>query len=168
LASLRELTRGVFPTQLARTGLEPTLRSFLSRAGQGETLQVEPSAAGKRFPARVEAAVYFCSTEAVGAGGPVRSVTLAVVGDVLIHTVSGVTRTALDLRAISDRVAAVGGVVGAEDDVLRLSIPLDEEPDHDLAQPVHDLAQPVRDLVQPVRDLVQPTRVLPADHGPDL
>ena len=32
LESLRELTRGVFPTQLARAGVEPALRSFLRRA----------------------------------------------------------------------------------------------------------------------------------------
>jgi hypothetical protein len=129
LASLRELTRGVFPTQLARTGLEPTLRSFLSSAGRSATLQVDPSASGKRFAARIEAAVYFCSTEAVGAGG--RSVNLAVTDNALIHTVAGVTRTSLDLRAISDRVAAVGGVVGAEDDVLMLSIPLGEQSTHE-------------------------------------
>ena len=35
LESLRELTRGVFPTQLARTGLEPALRSCLSRSRAG-------------------------------------------------------------------------------------------------------------------------------------
>ena len=131
LASLRELTRGVFPTQLARTGLEPALRSLVDRSGQAATLQVEPSAQGRRFSARVEAAVYFCCAQAVGSGGAVRSVALAVTGDTLVHTVTGLAGDALDLQGISDRAEAVGGQITVEDDVLRLSIPLGAHPDPD-------------------------------------
>ena len=40
LESLRELTRGVFPTQLARSGVEPALRSLLARNGLASALQV--------------------------------------------------------------------------------------------------------------------------------
>ena len=61
LEALRELTRGVFPTQLARAGLEPALRSFLARSGLARPCTVDQSAAGRRFSARVEAAVYFCA-----------------------------------------------------------------------------------------------------------
>ena len=39
LESLRELTRGVFPTQLARSGVEPALRSLLARNGLASALQ---------------------------------------------------------------------------------------------------------------------------------
>ena len=46
LESLRELTRGVFPTQLAKAGLEPALRSLLGRGGSSPRLSVDPSAAG--------------------------------------------------------------------------------------------------------------------------
>ena len=64
LESLRELTRGVFPTQLARSGVEPALRSLLARNGLASALHVDASAAGRRFSPRVEAAVYFCCAEA--------------------------------------------------------------------------------------------------------
>src|SRR4051794_1747991 len=60
LESLRDLTRGLFPTQLSRPGLEPALRSHLARSGLARTLQVDPTVAGRRFMHAVEAAVYSC------------------------------------------------------------------------------------------------------------
>ena len=64
LEALRELTRGVFPTQLARPGSSRRCGRSWPAAGSPRTLRVDPSAAGRRFSARVEAAVYFCCAEA--------------------------------------------------------------------------------------------------------
>ncbi len=50
LESLRELTRGVFPTQLGRSGVEAALRSMLARSSPGTTLHVDAAVAGRRFP----------------------------------------------------------------------------------------------------------------------
>ena len=69
LEALRELTRGVFPTQLARAGLEPALRSCLARGGLAGDLRRRPSRPGGGSPPRVEAAVYFCCAEAVARAG---------------------------------------------------------------------------------------------------
>ena len=60
LEALRDLTRGLFPTQLSRSGLEPALRSHLARSGLAGALRVDPTVAGRRFLHPVEAAVYSC------------------------------------------------------------------------------------------------------------
>jgi hypothetical protein len=124
LESLRELTRGVFPTQLVRAGLAPALRSHLARNGLAAALHVEPSA-DRRFPARVEAAVYFCVAEAVRAGsGPAR-IDLSMAGQDLVVQIRGFARDDVDLQAIVDRVEAVGGSPSLGDvDVLSISIPI--------------------------------------------
>ncbi|HEU4947299.1 MAG TPA: hypothetical protein VFT31_09105 [Kribbella sp.] len=108
LESLRELTRGVFPTQLARAGLASALRSHLARAGLGANLHIEPSAE-RRFPARVEATVYFCCVESLRAGTGSARIDLLVAGPDLILQISGITRDNVDVQAIVDRVEAVGG-----------------------------------------------------------
>jgi hypothetical protein len=122
LESLRELTRGVFPTQLARSGLSRALRSHLGRMGLPATLHVEPSA-DRRFPARVEAAVYFCCVEAsrAGSGG----IDLRIVGSDLVLQIRGFTRAGIDVQAMADRVEAVGGSPSLRDPgMLSVSIPV--------------------------------------------
>ena len=75
LEALREITRGVFPAQLARSGLPTALGSLLTRTAGTHRLAVEDSASGRRFDPRVEAAAYFCAAEAVrDLGGPGRRV----------------------------------------------------------------------------------------------
>ena len=131
LESLRELTRGVFPTQLARAGVEPALRSFLAQSHLPATLTVDPSAAGRRFATRVEAAVYFFATEAVAAGpGPI-SMDLATDEATLLLEVTGVERTMFDQQGVLDRVEAAGGSLSGDDGVLALRIPVGQ----DLATP---------------------------------
>ncbi len=124
LESLRELTRGVFPTQLARTGLEPALRSCLSRSGLGATLQVAPDAAGQRYSSRVEAAVYFCCSETVHALSERSSVSLAVDGATLLLRITGVNVERMDLLAIRDRIAAVDGSLTMDADGMTVVIPV--------------------------------------------
>jgi uncharacterized membrane protein YidH (DUF202 family) len=133
LESLRELTRGVFPTQLAKAGLEPALRSLLGRSGSSPHLSVDPSAAG-RFSARVEAAVYFCCAEAARTDPGPAAVELSRDGDHLILRVLGDAADPTDRQAMLDRVAAAGGSLDAEPGLLLVTVPVGED------QPAYALA----------------------------
>ena len=64
LEALREITRGVYPAQLQRSGLPAALASLVGRAGGEGRLVVDASAVARRFHPRVEAAAYFCAAEA--------------------------------------------------------------------------------------------------------
>ena len=121
LEALRELTRGVFPTQLARSGLEPALRALLARSGPDSTLTVD-GAAGRRFSSRVEAALYFCCAEAARTGSPISQVELSLSGHDLALRITGVDSTAVDLQSITDRVEAVGGSLSTGQDLLVLTV----------------------------------------------
>jgi hypothetical protein len=125
LESLRELTRGVFPTQLARAGIEPAVRGLLAREGLSASLTVDPSATGKRFSARVEAAVYFCCAEAGRAATTLSSISLSVVGGELVLRVVGLVPDEVDLQAIVDRVEAADGSLSVGEGLLALTIPVD-------------------------------------------
>ncbi len=117
LDALRELTRGIFPTILTRAGLGPALSAYVARLGRSGVLDVDASVAGRRFPARTEAAAYFCCTQAV-AGGDAH-VSLAVVGAHLQIEVTRVSAGATDLAAVEDRVEALGGTLELADDAAR-------------------------------------------------
>ncbi|MFC7495067.1 MULTISPECIES: GAF domain-containing protein [unclassified Nocardioides] len=122
LEALRDLSRGVFPSQLERAGLEPALRSLLTRTAAGTTLTVD-GVAGTRFAARVEAALYFCCVEATRSGGDVTALRLEV-ADARVHLrIERVDARALDLRAITDRLGAAGGTVAVDGDTLVVSVP---------------------------------------------
>jgi hypothetical protein len=114
LEALREITRGVFPAQLARSGLPVAVGSFLTRAASTSRLVVEDSVTHRRFDPRVEAAAYFCVAEAIGdIGGPVR-VALSVDDDQLRVVVSGRDDGPLPVGHIRDRVEAIGGSVSTD------------------------------------------------------
>ena len=133
LESLRELTRGVFPTQLERSGLEPALRSFLTRSAPVVTLRTDGEVEGRRFAPRIEAAVYFCCVEAVGAETEPATIALTLDGDELVLRISGSARTDIDVRAIADRAEAVGGSLTAGDHWLTLTVPAgSDQPEHAL------------------------------------
>ena len=113
MQSLREITRGVFPAQLARSGLPTALGSLLARPGLTgpQRLTVEDSAAGRRFDPRVEAATYFCVAEATRAFEYPVAVVLAVHGDQLHLSLRGIDRDGLSLSHMRDRIEATGGSV---------------------------------------------------------
>lgn len=123
LESLRDLSRGVFPSQLARSGLEPALRSLLARAGSTPALALD-GVAGHRFGARVEAALYFCCAEAIRPGGRIDGIRLALDHDVVRLALDGVDPGTLDLRAITDRIGAAGGTVATDGGTLVVSVPV--------------------------------------------
>jgi hypothetical protein len=124
LEALRELTRGVFPTQLARAGLGPALRSHLSRSGETAELAIEASAADVRFTARTEAAVYFAAVEAVRSAVKPTRIALRVEDGQLVLDVTGVSESA-DLPAILDRVEAAGGGLSGDEGGLTIRIPVE-------------------------------------------
>jgi hypothetical protein len=124
LESLRELTHGVFPTQLSRSGLEPALRSHLREHGPGSSLVIAPDARRQRFAPRVEAAVYFAATRAVGTGSKRGAIALGVDEDDLHCSVRGADLAPLDLQGIRDRVEAVGGTLQLSAETLELRVPL--------------------------------------------
>ena len=130
---MRELTRGVFPTQLERSGLEPALRSFLTRSAPVVTLRTDGEVEGRRFAPRIEAAVYFCCVEAVGAETEPATIALTLDVDELVLRISGTARTDIDVRAIADRAEAVGGSLTAGDHWLTLKVPAgSDRPEHAL------------------------------------
>jgi signal transduction histidine kinase len=115
MQSLREITRGVFPAQLARSGLPTALGSLLARPDLAGRLTVEDSAAGLRFDSRVEAAAYFCVAEAARAFEHPIAVVLSTHGDRLHLSVSGTDRDGLSLSHMRDRMEATGGSVSLTD-----------------------------------------------------
>jgi hypothetical protein len=123
LESLRELTRGVFPTQLSRAGLTPALRSRLGQAGLASILVADHSAADTRFDARVEMAVYFCCAEVVPALSGGSAVLLSVDEHGLWLRLRGVALDRVDLQGVEDRVAAVDGSLESADDELTVRVP---------------------------------------------
>ena len=111
LESLRSLTRGVFPTQLARRGLAPALAGYLERSGHG-SLAADPST-DRRFDPRVESTAYFCAVELIGEIGGPANVRLSVRNDVLaleIHGPAGpIGPPSTD--HLQDRAAALSGTL---------------------------------------------------------
>ena len=110
LEALREITRGVFPAQLARSGLPAALASLVARAGSTGRLVVEESAAARRFSSRVEAAAYFCAAEVTrDLDDPV--LVLDVEDDRLQLVITGTDRSGIAQDDIRDRVESAGGTV---------------------------------------------------------
>jgi signal transduction histidine kinase len=110
LTALREITQGVFPAQLARSGLPTALGSLLARAGSSARLVVDDSALGRRLDPRVEAAAYFCVAEAIR---DLREsvVVLSVAAGQLQLIMTGTGSDGLPLSQMHDRVEAAGGSV---------------------------------------------------------
>jgi hypothetical protein len=129
LAALREITRGVFPGQLARSGLPSALRSLLAQPNTQGQLLVDDSDANQRFDPRVEAAAYFCVAQLTRELGPPFLVNMAVLANELsIHVSGNDTRSGMRRGHMTDRVEAAGGsiaVTTANDrTVVKVSLPL--------------------------------------------
>jgi hypothetical protein len=84
--------------------------------------------AGHRFPARVEAALYFCCVEATRPAAHVDRIRLQLDADVVRLWLDGVDPGALDLDAIADRIGAAGGRVTAGDRTLHVVVPVSPDP----------------------------------------
>ena len=123
LESLRELTRGIYPTLLTRSGVTAALRSFADRRGVGGVLSIDPDLSATRYAERVEAAVYFCCVEVlVREPGP-RAVDVTRTDDHLIVTIAGSTVDGPDRLGMSDRVEAAGGRLTESDGRITIELP---------------------------------------------
>lgn len=129
LGALREITRGVFPGQLVRSGLPTALRSLLARQEAPGQLVVAATAADQRFDPRVEAAGYFCIAELARRMDVPVLVSLAVQAGRLSLLVSGNEQLPeLGRGHMTDRVEAAGGSVllttANGRSVVKVSLPL--------------------------------------------
>jgi hypothetical protein len=129
LESLRDLTKGLHPTLLTRGGLASALSSYVARSGGGAALVIDPSASGVRWPDRIEAAAYFCCTQAISsAAAPgTTTVRVAVADDVLRLDLSGVLVDDVVRQAMIDRVEALGGELRDGDGSLSIRLPRSPE-----------------------------------------
>jgi hypothetical protein len=115
---------------LTRAGLGPALSSSFGRTGVVRDLQVDDEAATRRFPARVEAAAYFCCTQAMrpGLSGSC-SVIVTVEAPHLLVDLRVATLEEADRQALVDRVEAVGGSIDVTSSAgrthVRVRIPVD-------------------------------------------
>jgi signal transduction histidine kinase len=121
LETLRDLARGIYPPLLADKGLAAALESQTRKA----TLPVTVDANGvSRYPQDLEAAVYFCTLEALQnvqkyAGATRATVRLADTGAELRFEISddgigfdpGTVRRGAGLTNMADRLDALGGGV---------------------------------------------------------
>jgi len=121
LASLRELARGIYPPLLADLGVAAALDAQARKAAIA--VSVEADGIG-RYPQEIEAAVYFCTLEALRsaagqAGASCASVRLSATGGDLWFEVSGdgqppcagAGRWDADWQAMADRIDALGGEI---------------------------------------------------------
>ena len=120
---LAETASGISPATLVEGGLAAALAAELDGAGRGVAVDAED----RRFPAEVEAAVYFCCLEAVGnarkhAPGASVTVRVGVAGGVLRFTVADdgpgfagpADGTGRGMANMAARMAGVGGSVVVE------------------------------------------------------
>ena len=121
LDDLRDLARGIYPPLLADQGLVPALQAQARKA----SLPVEIDADGiGRYPQDTEAAVYFCTLEALQniakyASASHTKVGLSCCDDNLRFTVTdngtgfdpATTRYGTGLQGLADRLAALGGAL---------------------------------------------------------
>jgi signal transduction histidine kinase len=121
LDDLRDLARGIYPPLLADKGLGAALEAQARKAALPVT--VEADGVG-RYEQPVEAAVYFCTLEALNnvakyAGATHAAISLRQRDGVLAFTVTddgagfdmGATRYGTGLQGMADRLDAIGGVL---------------------------------------------------------
>jgi PAS domain S-box-containing protein len=134
-AELRELARGIHPVVLTEGGLRPALRALVERTSIPAKLTEAPDG---RFPAAVEAAVYFVVAEALTNAVRYSDASAVEVSAVRVDgrlrvTITDDGRGEADLlgsgvRGIADRVAAVDGALSVRSPagrgtVVRADIP---------------------------------------------
>jgi signal transduction histidine kinase len=121
LEDLRDLARGIYPPLLADQGLVPALQAQARKASR--PVQIDADGIG-RYPQDTEAAVYFCTLEALQniakyAGASRVTVGLSCSGGSLRFTVTddgagfdtAHVRYGTGLQGMADRLAALGGTL---------------------------------------------------------
>lgn len=111
LDGLRELARGIFPPLLADKGIVAALHAHARKTATSAVFETSPELATTRFDAGVEAAVYFCCTEALRALDGPATVHLRASDDMLAFTIDGVAAANGHFEGLRDRVEALGGLL---------------------------------------------------------
>ena len=129
LEGLREITRGIFPAQLTRSGLPSAASSLLARTSTRGTLHLGDDVSGRRFDPSIEAAAYYCIAEAARELGDPVVVRLGLVDGELHVGLTGSTGTpGLSVPHMRDRLEVVGGSItvrsGREDTSIEVRIPV--------------------------------------------
>ena len=117
VGSVRGIAHGVYPADLANTGLEEAVRSLIGRSPVAAELVIAMDA---RPPARVERLAYFVTKRLLEAADDPIGLTIACTPDRLTMTCRG--RALPD--GIDDRVAAVSGTLQIVDgDMIVMEVP---------------------------------------------
>ncbi len=121
LSELRELAAGIHPAILTDQGLRPALLALAERCPALVTINGQDPG---RLPPSVEAAAYFCVSEAVAntikhARATSVEVTLCLEQERLLVTVAddgigGATRDGTGLHGLADRIATVDGTLSVQ------------------------------------------------------
>jgi len=118
IAEIRRLAHGIYPPSLVSGGLRQALAAVAAHAPIPIRLDLQDLG---RYPASIEAALYFCCSEAlqnaIKHGGPGTAVTITghADGQTLTLTISDTGRgfepatTGTGLTNMTDRVSAIGG-----------------------------------------------------------
>jgi len=122
LDALRELTRGIFPTVLARSGVPAALSSHLSRVGSPGRLKVDEAVSARRFASRAEAAIFYAAC-AADAAGPIGGLHLGLNDGCLVLVVEDATPLGAEREAVLDRLEALGGSLLEEGGQLVVTLP---------------------------------------------
>jgi signal transduction histidine kinase len=109
LDGLRELARGIFPPLLADKGIVAALQAHARKTAIPASIDISDDLAATRFDPGVEAAVYFCCTEALRAVNGPAAVHLKASEGVLTFTIDGAAALNGRLEGLRDRVEALGG-----------------------------------------------------------
>jgi signal transduction histidine kinase len=148
IAELRDLARGIHPAVLTERGLEPALRDLANRAPVPVEVLEAPD---ERFPAPVEATVYFVVSEALAnvakyAGATHATVAARLEGEQVVVEIAddGVGGAQVGagsgLRGLVDRVGALDGELTVDSPpgagtCIRASVPADAIDDRLLEAP---------------------------------
>jgi len=109
LEALRDLTRGIYSTQLTRSGLGSAMTARAAASIGADSVTVDDSASARRFDPRLESAAYFCFVSAAAEMRPPVTVHLGVDDDVLRLVIAGGTASTIDLAHLRDRIDPLGG-----------------------------------------------------------
>jgi GAF domain-containing protein len=130
LEALRELSRGIFSTQLARFGLASAVSAHVRRAQDGSTFSTDDAMRERRFSSPIEFAAYFCYVTASSELCAPIAVDLSLRNDRLVITLRAEQSPEPDLVHLQDRLDPLGGDVtwtqAAARSVLTIRLPVRE------------------------------------------
>jgi hypothetical protein len=128
LEALRELTRGIYSTQLSQFGLASAVSAHVRRRSGNGAFTADATMRGRRFGQRTESAAYFCCVTAMRELAAPIAVDLAVRNDRLMVTMrSAPSPAGPDLVHLQDRLDPLAGTVAwleaAERSILTITMP---------------------------------------------